>query len=82
MARPQFLPVEGAAPDAASAPPAGVSAPAPETASPVSGDAPAPSQAPAAAPAADKFADEANLSIDSLDQSLEEEMARLLGRGT
>jgi flagellar protein FliO/FliZ len=75
-------PVEGATPDAASAPPAGASAPAPETASPASGDAPAPSQAPPIAPAADKFADEANLSIDSLDQSLEEEMARLLGRGT
>ncbi len=54
-------PVEGATPDAASAPPAGASAPAPETASPASGDAPAPSQAPPIAPAADKFADEANL---------------------
>jgi flagellar protein FliO/FliZ len=73
---------DGAAPGVASAPPVGVSAPMPETASPVSADAPAPSQTPPDPPAADKFADEANLAIDSLDQSLEEEMARLLGRGT
>jgi hypothetical protein len=63
-----------AAPEAA--PADGVGAPSPTA--PV-----APSPTPASAPpAADKLADPSILSIDSLDQSLEEEMARLLGRGS
>ena len=49
------------------------------TPTPPGAPAPTPESAP---PATDKLVDPLNLSIDSLDQSLEEEMARLLGRGS
>jgi len=90
--RPPAAGVGAAAADAlAAAPGDGVGAPTPEASAPFPGperiglaaDAAAATQTPASAPpAADKFSDPSNLSIDSLDQSLEEEMARLLGRGS
>ncbi len=77
-----------ASPAAAPAPSDGVSAPSAEALAPVPSAesilaAAAPEQTPSdAAPGADRPADASELSlIDSLDQSLEEEMARLLGRG-
>jgi len=74
---PATAPADGVAAPEASAP-----FPGPERIG-LAADAAAATQTPASAPpAADKFSDPSNLSIDSLDQSLEEEMARLLGRGS
>ncbi len=74
---PATAPADGVAAPEASAP-----FPGPERiglAADVAAAMPTPASAP---PAADKFSDPSNLSIDSLDQSLEDEMARLLGRGS